>query len=245
MLTFKQYAEEVLLWEKVGGQAPGKLELVKTPVEVAYDYLDRLFHKYQKKSLDSAIPDFAKNYRMAQGRAKRRGITLRRNMPVISDTQVKEFKRRLEQGYIDLSRPYAKETNPRNPFPEGLSGERARKFVEAGIRDNDKTDDPVKVQEMKVPARTLHPIQKQIYFDKALGETAKAGIANTRKFLSGSFMIQSADHHIIDGHHRWLSAIIVDPDGIRMPSARIMLPIKTLLPLAKAYGDCLGNKRNQ
>jgi hypothetical protein len=59
-----------------------------------------------------------------------------------------------------------------------------------------------------------------------------------------TFFITSADNFIIDGHHRWLSGIVLDPN-LKVNTLSIDLPIKDLLPMATAYGDAIGNKRNQ
>jgi hypothetical protein len=59
-----------------------------------------------------------------------------------------------------------------------------------------------------------------------------------------TFFITSADNFIIDGHHRWLSGIVLDPN-LKVNTLSIDLPIKDLLPMAIAYGDAIGNKRNQ
>ena len=54
----------------------------------------------------------------------------------------------------------------------------------------------------------------------------------------------SKDDRIIDGHHRFLSAVLVDP-AIQVTALEIDLPIKDLLPLTLAYTDAIGNVRNK
>jgi hypothetical protein len=106
---------------EAGGQSSGKLELVKTPVEKAHQYIvDQGFN------LDSEIPNFDKNYVFAQKNAGR-GWTQRRNMPVITDDDVKQLQQRLSKGYIDINAPHADEWVGSNPFPQGLAGGKAEK----------------------------------------------------------------------------------------------------------------------
>jgi len=91
---------------------------------------------------------------------------------------------------------------------------------------------------------SLKPIQKQIYFDKSMGMTIKNGVKNTANFLKGkTFFVTSTDNFIIDGHHRYLSGMLVDPK-MKVNCLSIDMPIKELLPMSLAYGDVIGNKRN-
>jgi hypothetical protein len=167
-------------------------------------------------------------------------------MPVIQDFQVKQFQRRLKAGTLDIDKPFSEKTNKSNPYPEGLTGKEAEHFVQAGIKmhDGDKDDDKVKTSIKQVKLKDLIPIQQQIYFDKSMDGTAEFGRDGTIKFLKSSYFIASSDLAIIDGHHRWLSGNLIDPN-LKVPVLVIDLPIKELLPLSKAYGDAIGNKRNQ
>jgi len=225
-----------------GGQAAGTMEIDSTPLAEAREFADELFRKYQGKSLDEAIPNFDKNYLRVQVLASL-GKTRRRDMPVITPGQVKDLQRRLKEGYVDVREPFAPGTSPADPFPEGLSGEEAEFFLENGLRDGSKPDDVVSVSNLSERASNLKPIQRQIYFDKSITSTAKNGVEATKKFLQGSYMVASEDGFIIDGHHRWLSANLIDP-SMTMRGIKIDLPMNELLPLARAYGDALGNARN-
>jgi len=224
-----------------GGQDAGKLEVDRISLDVARAYAEAVF-KANNRSLDDQIPEFDQNFLLAQNKTKV-GKTQRRDMPVINDTQVREFQQRLKDGHLDIEKPLAPHTNPGNPWPEGLSGEEADEFVRLGLEDKDLQDDKVKVTSVKVAAKDLKPIQKQIYFDKCMGATGKFGVAATRSFLSKSLTIMSSDNYIIDGHHRWTSALVIDP-AMQMPGIKIDLPISKLLPVSLAYGDAIGNRRN-
>lgn len=224
-----------------GGQSAGKLELMSTSLEKA-----RAFCEKRNFDLDKEIPDFDEHFKLAKKIVKI-GRTKRKDMPVINDDDVKAFQKRLEKGYIDINEPFAPETTKSNPFPEGLKGLRAQKFLEKGLKkyDGEKTDDIIGVSIRKVPVRKLKPIQRQIYFDKSMGATIKFGVKTTIDFLSNkSFFIISSDNRIIDGHHRFLSGIICDP-SIKVNTLSIDLAIDRLLPLSRSYGDAIGNKRNK
>ena len=224
------------------GQAPGKMELVKTSLKDARAYAEDVFRE-NGFDLDTEIPDFDKNYATAQKLAGS-GRTLRKDMPVIESEQVKQFQKRLENGRIDHAKPFTKEHMKGNPFPEGLKGQQAKDWMKDGLMDGDKDDDNVKVSKMTAKVKDLKPIQKQIYFDKSISACAQFGTKGTTSFIQGkSIMIASSDNYIIDGHHRFLSAMLIDPN-MKMNGVAIDLPIKKLLPLTIAYGDASGNKRN-
>jgi hypothetical protein len=230
------------------GAAAGKLELVKTNVDDAYAYAKSLFEK-NGRDIDEELPHFKENYIIAQKQAGT-GRTKRKDMPVIDAKDVKDFQRRLLAGKLDVRLPHDKHdiTSSDDPFPEGLSGEEAKHFLEAGIKihDGSKPDDKVNVNNTKITVGSLSPIQKQIYFDKSIAQIAKAGVENSKKFLTGgkTTFVTSSDQRIVDGHHRYLSGLLIDPT-MKVNAISIDLPITKLLPLSLAYGDARGNKRNQ
>lgn len=224
------------------GQTAGKMELIKTPVDKARSYAESIF---KDPTLDLEIPNFDKNYVFAQRQAGI-GRTQRRDMPVIDENDVKVFQQRLERGYIDLSTPFSKNTSESNPFPDGLRGKQAKSYLSAGleIHDGDKNDDRVKVTNPSVQVGKLKPIQKQIYYDKSINPIAENGVKNsTTFFVNKTFFIISSDNFIIDGHHRYLGAMLIDPK-MKVQTVMIDLPIQILLPMSLSYGDAIGNKRN-
>lgn len=230
---------------EAGGQEAGKLEVIKIDLEQAREYTQKLLDEMQDgKPLNEFLPNFDINFKLAQSRAKL-GKTQRKDMPVIDTNDVKSFQSRLKDGVIDIHKPLAKETDPKNPFPEGLSQKEAKEWMKNGLKDNVKPDDQIKVSLNTTVVEKLKPIQKQIYFDKSIGATVKNGVDNTVKFFTTkSILIKSSDNYIIDGHHRWLSCILVNPK-MSVPTLEIDLPINKLLPLSLAYGDAIGNKRNK
>jgi len=223
--------------KEAGGQKAGNLELVHTSLEQARDYVENEL----MMDLDKEIPDFDKNYKFAQEKAKV-GWTVRADMPVITDSDVKDLQYRLKKGFIDVRKPFSNKF-PKDPFPEGLSGETAENWLKAGLKDGETDDDRVAVKMKKTKVSNLKPIQKQIYFDKGIEGIAKFGIEKSIKFYTSTNFITSIDNYIIDGHHRFLGTILIDPNlTVRIIS--VDLPIKKLLPMSRAYGDAIGNKRN-
>ena len=236
ILSFKEY-----IAEKAGGQAAGKIEVAKTPLEKAVAYAQKVFDG----KLYENIPDFDENYLHVQKLA-RMGYAKRKDMPVITPQDVHELQIRLKSGMIDVRKPFGKLTDPKDPFPEGLSGEDAKKWLEAGVRvyDGKTKDDIVKVYTKKFKVGELKPIQEQIYLDKVLPPIAQNGPEASKKFFASTTFIVSSDGRIIDGHHRWLGANLLDPE-LMVTGFVIDMPIKKLLPLTLAYSDAIGNKRNQ
>lgn len=234
--SFKRYLAEA------GGQAAGQLEIAKTKLRDARVYAERLFAR-NGRDLDEQLPNFDSHYEQAK-RAARQGWTQRRDMPVITDDDVKQLQARLKQGMIDIEAPYAPSTEPGDPFPEGLSREEADQFLERGLKDSDLSDDKVKLSKKRVTVSKLKPIQQQIYFDKSIAGIAENGVDGSRKFMTQiSTFICSSDLYIIDGHHRYLGSMLLDP-SMKVQCLVIDLPINKLLPLSLAYGDAIGNQRN-
>jgi len=238
-MTFKQYLIEA------GGEAAGKMEIVKTSLEDARDFAIKTFEKFGR-DLYKEIPDFDKNYLFAQKMASL-GKTKRKDMPVINDEDVDELEGRLKNGYIDVNKPFAKDNKgkSKDPYPQGLSGREADYWLQKGleVHDGEKKDDHVNVTMETVRVGDLKPIQKQIYFDKSLIATAQFGAKGTTDFLKKTNFIGSADKRIIDGHHRWLSGLLINPN-MKVHMLTIHLPIKRLLPVTISYGDAIGNSRN-
>lgn len=232
--SFRQYVVEKRV--KQSGQDAGSYEVDKTGLETARELVEKFFGE----PVENVIPNFDENYKLAV-KLDKIGRTKRADMPVIEDYQVKELQRKLQHGSLDVKKPFA---DKGNPFPEGLTGEDAHEFLLKGFHDKKLRDDIIKVTEFSESAKNLKPIQKQIYLDKCLSSTAQFGVEGTKAFLKKSLMIKSKDNYIIDGHHRWMSALLIDPD-LKMVGISIDLPIKELLPLTKSYGDALGNKRNK
>lgn len=239
MKTFSTWLHEESL---KGGADAGKMEIHSTSTQQAIDHAITILgdDRYAE------IANFPRNYEYAKDQASR-GWTQRKDMPVITSRDVHEFQNRIQQGFIDLSKPFAPDTNPRKPFPSGLKGDKAKQWLQNGLAkfDGDPSDDRVSVSTKYISVGKLKPIQKQIYVDKALASMSRGTLQSTKNFLSTQTLyITSSDNYIIDGHHRYLAGMLIDPK-MKVQTISIDLPIKVLLPLAVAYGDAIGNKRNK
>ena len=239
MSKFKKY-----LTERRGGAKAGHLEISTISLDDAIEYSVKRFELYGRE-LYKELPNFNKNFLLAQ-RQSRKGHTLRKDMPVIELRNIKDLQMRLKNGYIDIHKPFGVHTDPKNPFPEGLSGKDAEKFLNGGLWRNDGNsgDDKVDTKIKHLAVGDLKPIQEQIYFDNVMGAIANNGREGSLKFLSSGMFIVSSDNYILDGHHRYLSGVLIDP-SIRVKCLVIDLPLDILLPLTLAYSDAVGNIRNR
>ena len=230
--------------EGKGGAAAGKLELIRTSFAKAKEYVEKMHKDFD---IEKEIPNLQKNYEYAQKLAKG-GFAQRKDMPVIDNRDIKLLQKRLKNGAIDIARPFAKNEVPDDPFPQGLDKTIGKKWVSGGLakNDGDAKDDIVDVKIKQVAVGSLKPIQSQIYFDKSIKNVASFGAQGTKDFSASksNFYVISSDNRIIDGHHRFLSAVLVDPK-IKVTALEIDLPIKDLLPLTLSYTDAIGNMRNK
>ena len=231
---------------EAGGKAAGKLELLNTNLLKARSYAEKLFSNNDRE-LDKELPNFDKNYEMAQKSAKL-GFAQRKDMPVIALKDVKLLQRSLAKGAIDISPPYAKNDVPDDPFPQGLDVKTGKHWVTHGMAmfDGDAKDDVVSAKFSKESVGNLKPIQAQIYFDKAIKKMADVGMEGSKAFQTKkeNIYIVSSDNRIIDGHHRFLTTVLINPK-IKVNCLKIDLPIRELLPLTLAYTDAIGNVRNK
>jgi len=219
-----------------------RLEVISTPLEVAREFVTKEMSKHE--GIDGAFPNFDKNYLFLQKWAAQ-GFTLRKDMPRVKNSQVKDFQKALKKGSIDLRAPFAPETDKNNLFPDGLTGDKAKEFFKAGKHDGDKHDDVVKTKLKMVTVGKIVPIQQQIYLDSAVGEKITSnGLAGFLKLAKKTKIITSADGFLIDGHHRSALSILIDPK-MKLTSLIVDLPIKDLLKLARAYGAAKGNPPNE
>lgn len=94
----------------------------------------------------------------------------------------------------------------------------------------------VEVENVKIKVKKLKPSQSQIYLDHILSRLVVKDY-DREQILNGELkdhdILISGDGHIIDGHHRWASAFILNPDCV-LNCTQIDLPIKYALPLINA-----------
>lgn len=96
----------------------------------------------------------------------------------------------------------------------------------------------------KVEVGSLHPVQKQIYISKSIDSIAENDFKKTLKFLQDKITVISKDHYLIDGHHRFLTAMLIDPN-MKVNALIIDMPIADLLPASLEFSDSIGNTRNE
>lgn len=240
----RQLFEDIRFIMEAGGASAGKLEVANTKVNTARKYAEEIMTS-NGRELEKEIPNFDKNYNFAQKQAKQ-GFAKRAEMPVIDNKDIKLLQGRLKKGRIDIAAPFADNEVPNDPFPQGLDTQLGKKWLEGGLRDGEKDDDVVNVSIRKHAVGKLLPIQRQIYFDKSIRNVAQHGAEGTKSFSAskGNFYVISKDLRIIDGHHRYLSSVLVDPK-MNVTCLEIDLPINKLLPMTLAYTDAIGNTRNQ
>jgi hypothetical protein len=105
---------------------------------------------------------------------------------------------------------------------------------EAGTKDNDPNDDKAKVNtEAEVAVAGLSPAQKEVIPMKALA-FALGYIDNKQPNLDEMEAIVSADMYIMDGHHRWAAATLVDPKKM-VKVAKIEMPAVDLITALNVY----------
>jgi len=219
-----------------------RLEVISTSLYQARAYVSKRMEKFG--TLDDQFPNFDANYKLLQTWAGK-GHTLRKDMPRIPNRQVKDFQKALEKGQFDLHKPFAKSTDPKNLFPDGLTGNKAKEFVKAGKHDGDENDDKIKTSIEKIAAGKLIPIQQQIYLDAAFGDKiTTSGIEGFLKIVKKTKLIASKDHYLIDGHHRTATSILIDPK-MKLNVLVVDMPAVSLLKLSRAYGAARGNKPNE
>jgi hypothetical protein len=231
---------------EAGGAKAGKLELLSTSINVAKSYAKKMFEK-GGHDFEKQMPDFDRNYTLAQRSAKL-GFAQRKDMPVISNNDVRLLQKRLSSGSIDINKPFAKNELPDDPYPQGLDQKTGKVWVNSGLAkaDGDPKDDIVKVSNEKIAVGNLKPIQAQIYFDKSIAKVSRDGVESSLNFLTSknNNFVVSKDNRIIDGHHRFLTTVLINPK-IKVNCLKIDLPIRELLPLTLAYTDAIGNVRNK
>jgi hypothetical protein len=107
----------------------------------------------------------------------------------------------------------------------------------------------IKGHKVKIKAKDLKPGQTNIFLDKVMSiisekpkfvkKVIKKGTINK----TDDFLI-SSDNYIIDGHHRWCAAFILNPK-CKIKCTQINLPIDIALPILNAIIKSDVESRNQ
>jgi hypothetical protein len=121
-------------------------------------------------------------------------------------------------------------------FPNPLNSRIAAIFTKKGEMDGEVKDDIVKTQKKSWGALKLKPSQSAIYLGKSLG----MAVGGVQGGDLGS--IVSKDKRILDGHHRWAATLLSKPTA-KITGIEADLGIGDLVPVLRALGDAMGNKR--
>lgn len=217
----------------------GDKEFKDTDYYFALEYLKR-----NGFDVLATIPNFEKNFNKVK-KAFSKGSTLRKDMPRLGREDCLELQDRLKKGKIDIRKPFSKNTNIENPFPEGLKGQEAEDFLMRGLDDGYLKDDIIKVIKTDLVVEKLIPIQKQVYFDQVADFFFNyKSILSIQKQVTDRFFLVSSDNRILDGHHRFGISFLIDPKML-VPCIQVDLKFSELLPLSKSFGDAIGNERNK
>lgn len=224
-----------------GGAKPGHHDIETTELSEARSYTQLKMEKHNR-NIDIELPNFDENYKKLRYIVSH-AHTKRNEMPVFDTDTIKALQKTLVKGRIDIEPPYAPSTMPDNLFPTGLTPAQAAEFLKRGLQDGNLTDDIINVRLEKVKASSMIPIQKQIYLSKCIKRIAKLGASERIEWIKNTLFVTSGDFHIIDGHHRYATAMLIDP-STELHCIVIDLPIKKLLDLSVAFTDMMGKKRN-
>ena len=104
--------------------------------------------------------------------------------------------------------------------------------------------DGVLLEEDTVRPKDLVPLQKQIYVDKVIRAIASHGVNAERAFVSSKHIVTTSDRHIVDGHHRWLTGMLLDPDK-PTPAVCATGTASEVLSDFIAFSDAEGHERNE
>lgn len=165
----------------------------------------------------------------------------------VLSNQVVAFKFLVGNGFIDIDgedKDIAKKTQQDLFKDDAL----AQEWLSSGGGPKD-TKDVVKGDYEYISVEDLKPIQEQIFVAKALKMSAGAeGDKGKLNWLlkadeKSPLVIVSSDNYILDGHHRWLGAYLIDPEA-KMRCVKIDMDCKDLLALTNKFTGAIGNKPN-
>lgn len=89
----------------------------------------------------------------------------------------------------------------------------------------------------------LRPTQCQIYCDRAIAAIAEFGVVKTKEYLGSKHIISDARNDILDGHHRWLTAMFFSPTFV-LPRFKIDAPLSSILPMLLRFSDARHPRNN-
>lgn len=165
----------------------------------------------------------------------------------VLSNQVVAFKFLVGNGFIDISgddEELAKKTQEDLYKDDAL----AKNWLSSGKGPKENSD-KIKGDYADVPVNQLKPIQEQIFVAKSIKMTSKCGgdLGKMNWLLKpdekSPYTIISKDNFILDGHHRWLCAYMINPETV-MKCVKIDMNCKNLLELTNKFTGAIGNKPN-
>lgn len=93
-------------------------------------------------------------------------------------------------------------------------------------------DNGVRVSKIKIQAKKIKPIQKEIRADVV----QKLLKDNSPKLIKP--VIISKDHYLLDGHHRWL-AVLQDDKDVEVQALQANLNMRQLLELSQKFSKVI------
>ena len=121
----------------------------------------------------------------------------------------------------------------------------AKAAVASGQEDNDKQDDVVLVGQGKAAANKLKPSQKEIILVKAFNYAMDTKPCGGKYGVGGDLeSIISQDNYIVDGHHRWATTMLIDPNAI-ITATQINLPGPELISALNIWTKASGLTGNE
>lgn len=112
---------------------------------------------------------------------------------------------------------------------------------------NDDIKSQIKVNKERIKIKDIKPSQNEIFLDKILNKLV-INKKYRKKIIKDSFkdnnILISSDNYIIDGHHRWALAFILNPKCI-LDCTKIEIPIKYALPIINAMLEITEKDNNE
>lgn len=132
----------------------------------------------------------------------------------------------------------------RNEMP--VVSQKQMKKLQKQLERNVLTDDgkPVKFSIRKVKASSLKPVQKEIYLDKSLDRIIADDLSIVYGKLKAAKFIASNDEFLVDGHHKWLTTMLLDP-SMFIRVLFVDLPFNDLLGMLEDFEEEMGNEKNE
>lgn len=196
--------------------------------------------KSQNLSIEEVLPNFEAGFKELQRKLEQSSVDIdREDMPVVKPENMDDFYQDLKQGRIDIFPPY---TKGEKWMPDNFQSKAEKdEWIELGWKDGEKRDDVVIGKWTSIPTKLLKPVQDQIWLDIIIRNAIE--YPNLKK-LAEKTIIASRDNYIIDGHHRYATLLLYDPN-IKIWSLQIPLNIELLIKVARSYGEFVGNVRKR